>query len=67
MRGKLVEMPQVGRGRRKASMRPAHYAREIGRPAAGEPSPPPASMRPAHYAREIEWIHGSVPVMVALQ
>ena len=36
-----------------ASMRPAHYAREVGpRPADG-PHAACASMRPAHYAREV--------------
>ena len=38
-----------------ASMRPAHYAREVKVGRALRLFFPRASMRPAHYAREVAW------------
>ena len=38
-----------------ASMRPAHYAREVALNKVLECSYGDASMRPAHYAREVAW------------
>ena len=49
LRGGQQHLP----ARLPASMRPAHYAREVAGVAAPSCLPCRASMRPAHYAREV--------------
>ena len=53
MRGKLRPLDDAGGAAGGASMRPAHYAREVQRLRLPGPDDGPASMRPAHYAREV--------------
>ena len=53
MRGKSKETTQQLSEAAKASMRPAHYAREVQTVISSEHFRQAASMRPAHYAREV--------------
>ena len=54
MRGKSVQLAEHWVLVDAASMRPAHYAREVPPERREQPPvPPEASMRPAHYAREV--------------
>ena len=53
MRGKSRTGTVCPRSHRGASMRPAHYAREVRGRTAQPAQPHAASMRPAHYAREV--------------
>ena len=52
MRGKSTQK-NAPPERREASMRPAHYAREVPAEGAVKRRMKCASMRPAHYAREV--------------
>ena len=53
MRGKFVLLFAGHTSANLASMRPAHYAREVARGADERTLAGQASMRPAHYAREV--------------
>ena len=53
MRGKFAQEPGAVPVHETASMRPAHYAREVGLAFAFLHVHSHASMRPAHYAREV--------------
>ena len=53
MRGKSPAQLDAFRSHAEASMRPAHYAREVLVAVAADEPPADASMRPAHYAREV--------------
>ena len=53
MRGKFLHGQQSGGPRKIASMRPAHYAREVKEQREASIRALNASMRPAHYAREV--------------
>ena len=53
MRGKSNQTGKETSDMEIASMRPAHYAREVGTANAEAGPLPSASMRPAHYAREV--------------
>ena len=53
MRGKSVQLAEHWILQDAASMRPAHYAREVDAMASYMAKYLTASMRPAHYAREV--------------
>ena len=61
MRGKSHRKEDVMRPMRLASMRPAHYAREVIRVQQRFEFMRVASMRPAHYAREVDLMTGNQP------
>ena len=52
---------------RVASMRPAHYAREVDALFGGNSELSKASMRPAHYAREVCTLHKNESIASPLQ
>ena len=54
MRGKSAFWDVLWVMDKTASMRPAHYAREVLEAPPRLRSNPSASMRPAHYAREVK-------------
>ena len=66
MRGKSLTRGAYETPLHAASMRPAHYAREVDRVHAAVRRPGVASMRPAHYAREVPMRRASARVRVLM-
>ena len=64
--GSFVKPPYRDSGH-LASMRPAHYAREVRRRGGVPKGDRPASMRPAHYAREVAGSTTAAPSEMLLQ
>ena len=67
MRGKFPRHHLPARRLRLPSMRPAHYAREVGFGRAKHAEVAVPSMRPAHYAREVSAMEFRVPSAFVLQ